>query len=104
MQIGTASDYRAKDEIGLLENGVDTIKLMRPIEYTEKEGEQYKIAHQGFIAHEMQAIIPSIVSGEKDALNEDGEINPQSLYYAGLTPILVKAVQELTARIEALEA
>ena len=104
VQIGTASDYRAKDEIGLLENGVDTIKLMRPIEYTEKEGEQYKIVHQGFIAHEMQAIIPSIVSGEKDALNEDGEINPQSLYYAGLTPILVKAVQELTARIEALEA
>jgi len=104
VQIGSVSDYRVKDEIGLLENAVNTIKLMRPIEYTEKEGTQTDKVNQGFIAHEMQAIIPSIVNGEKDAVNEDGEINPQSLYYAGLTPILVKAVQELTARIEALEA
>tara|TARA_R110002167_G_scaffold6412_1_gene29662 strand:- start:1369 stop:3090 length:1722 start_codon:yes stop_codon:yes gene_type:complete len=104
VQIGSTSDYRLKDEIGLLENAVDKIKLMRPIEYTEKEGENYKVIHQGFIAHEMQAIIPTIVNGIKDDVNKDGEIKPQSLYYAGLTPILVKAVQELTARIEALEA
>jgi len=102
--IGTTSDYRVKNEIGLLENGVDKIKLMRPIEYTDKEdSETNKIKH-GFIAHEMQTIIPSVVSGKKDAVDEDGNIEPQSLYYAGLTPILIKAVQELTARIEALEA
>lgn len=104
VQISTGSDYRIKDEIGLLENGLDTIKLMRPIEYTEKEGINSDVVKQGFIAHEMQAIMPSIVNGNKDDVDEDGEINPQSIYYAGLTPILIKAVQELTARIEALEA
>ena len=103
-QIATTSDYRVKNEIGLLKNGVDKIKLMRPIEYTDKEGTQTNRVNQGFIAHEMQAIIPSVVSGEKDAVDKDGNIEPQSLYYAGLTPILIKAVQELTARIEALEA
>jgi len=104
VQISTGSDYRIKNEIGLLENGLDTIKLMRPIEYTEKEGINSDVIRQGFIAHEMQAIMPSIVNGNKDDVDEDGEINPQSIYYAGLTPILIKAVQELTARIEALEA
>lgn len=104
VKISTGSDYRIKNEIGLLENGLDTIKLMRPIEYTEKEGINSDVIRQGFIAHEMQAIMPSIVNGNKDDVDKNGEINPQSIYYAGLTPILIKAVQELTARVEALEA
>lgn len=106
--LGSYSDYRIKKEIGLLENAVNTIKLMRPITYTAKtetaQTENAKDVKQGFLAHEMQDIIPSIVLGEKDAVNAEGEYDLQSIYYAGLTPILVKAVQELTARIEALEA
>tara|TARA_R110002020_G_scaffold464623_3_gene685459 strand:- start:1872 stop:3803 length:1932 start_codon:yes stop_codon:yes gene_type:complete len=101
--IGSTSDYRLKENVTPLANSLDQIKLMRPVTYNHKKDESL-IIKQGFIAHEMQEIIPSIVSGEKDAATEEGEIIPQSIYYAGLTPILVKAVQELTARIEALEA
>ena len=68
-------------------------------------------SHAGVLAHELAEIIPDLVSGEKDAVNEEGKPLYQSVYYAGLTPYLVKAVQEqqtlitaLTDRITALEA
>ena len=58
----------------------------------------------GFIAHEVQEVLPYLVNGEKD-----GE-DMQSMDYAKLTPLLTKAIQEqqeliedLKSRIEVLE-
>jgi hypothetical protein len=42
--------------------------------------------------------------GEKDAVNEDGSIKPQGVDYSKIVVHLVAAIQELTAKIEALEA
>jgi hypothetical protein len=58
----------------------------------------------GFIAHELAEYIPLAVTGEKDAVNEDGSIRPQGVDYSKIVVHLVAAVQELTARIAALEA
>jgi hypothetical protein len=52
----------------------------------------------GVIAHELQEVLPYSVTGEKDA--ED----MQSVDYSKIVPILVKAIQELIAKVNALEA
>ena len=57
----------------------------------------------GFLAHEVQEIVPEAVVGEKDAINEDGSIKAQSMDAAKLVPLLTAALQEAVAKIEALE-
>jgi hypothetical protein len=57
----------------------------------------------GFLAHEVDEILPYAVVGDKDAVNEDGTIDPQSMDSSHLIPLLVKAVQELSAKVTALE-
>ena len=58
---------------------------------------------QGFIAHELQAVVPECVSGEKDAVNADGSIKAQGVDASFLIATLVAAIQELAAKVEALE-
>ena len=66
---------------------------------------------EGFIAHELAEICPNAVSGEKDAVDENGDIKPQGIDVSFLIATLTAAIQELkaqndalTARIVALEA
>ena len=47
--------------------------------------------------------MPEAVTGEKDAVDDDGNIKPQGLDQSKLVPLLVKAVQELSAKVKALE-
>ena len=58
----------------------------------------------GFLAHEAQAIVPESVIGTKDALDEEGNPDYQGIDQAKLVPLLVATIQELEARITALEA
>ena len=57
----------------------------------------------GFIAHELQEVYPSIVTGEKDAVDKDGKMIVQQVSESKLIPFMVKAIQELSAKVEALE-
>ena len=59
---------------------------------------------EGFLAHELQEQIPNAVTGVKDAVNEDGSINAQTVDLVKIIPYLVGAIKELTARVEALES
>ena len=47
--------------------------------------------------------MPEAILGEKDAVNDDGSIKPQGIDQSKLVPLLVKAVQELAARVATLE-
>ena len=67
---------------------------MKPVEFVWKKA---KIKSEGFLAHELQEICDYAVSGEKD-----GD-KMQQADYAKLTPILVKAIQELSAKVAELE-
>ena len=49
-------------------------------------------------------MVPEAVSGDKDAVDADGNIDPQGMDQSKLVPLLVKTIQELEARITALEA
>jgi len=103
----TSSDYRLKENIVPMIGALDKVALLKPVTYTWKIDNS---AGQGFIAHELQAIIPDCVSGEKDAVNKDGSIKPQQIDTSFLVATLTAAIQEqqalitsLTARIETLE-
>ena len=58
----------------------------------------------GFIAHEVSSVVPEAISGEKDAVDKDGNIDPQGIDQSKLVPLLTKALQESIARADALEA
>jgi hypothetical protein len=102
---GAGSDWRLKSDVRDASdeiNFVEKINDLRPVLYTETGSGDENLL--GFIAHEVQAVIPNAVEGVKDAVDSEGDPVYQMLYPAKFIPYLVGAVRELTARVEALEA
>jgi len=95
------SDYRLKENVVSLPSSTNKIKALNPVSYNMIGFDKVV---EGFLAHELQAEFPDAVTGEKDAVDSDGNINPQMVDYTKIIPTLVGAIKELTARIEALEA
>ena len=105
---GTTSDYRLKNVVGPIVDAVQRLGNLAPKRITWKDdlaaGES-----DGFVAHEVAVVVPEAVTGTKDAVNppdhpyDPGGIAAQQLDAAKLVPLLVAAVQELTARIVILE-
>jgi hypothetical protein len=101
------SDYRLKENVQPMQNALARVAALKPVTYKWKaDGSD----GQGFIAHELQAVCPDAVVGEKDAVKEDGSIKPQGIDTSFLVATLTAAIQEqqaiitaLTARVEALE-
>ncbi|MBM4179755.1 MAG: hypothetical protein FJ211_10575, partial [Ignavibacteria bacterium] len=58
----------------------------------------------GFIAHEVQDIVPEAIHGEKDAVDDEGNPIYQGIDKSKLVPLLTAALQEAVAKIETLEA
>lgn len=102
-QYNTSSDYRLKSNITDLNDAVARLKQVRPRKFTWNSDETQTVT-DGFIAHELQAVIPDAVHGEKDATKEDGTPIYQGVDVSFLVPILTAALQEALTRIEALEA
>ena len=96
----TSSDYRLKENVEPISGALDKVSQLKPCSYSWKE--DGKAAH-GFIAHELQSVIPDAVFGEKNAVNEDGSIKPQSIDQSYLVSFLTAAIQELSAKVTALE-
>ena len=107
---GQGSDYRWKENIIDLTGteGIDICKRLRPRKYNwikNREGTGQINTVDGFIAHEVQeAGVLGAVTGEKDAVNEDGSIDGQMLDYGQMTPVLAAAIKGLIAKVETLEA
>jgi len=97
----TSSDYRLKEEVLPMTGALATVAKLKPVTFKWKvDGAD----GQGFIAHELQAIVPDCVTGEKDAVDAKGQPDYQSVDTSFLIATLTAAIQELTARIAALEA
>jgi hypothetical protein len=97
----TSSDYRLKHDVQPMDAGLATINALNPVNYKWNSDNS---GGEGFIAHELQAVIPLAVTGEKDAVDEDGNIKPQGVDYSKIVVHLVAAIQELSAKNDALEA
>ena len=98
----TSSDYRLKENVVDLTNATSRLKQLKPKRFNFIIDADTTI--DGFLAHEVSSIVPEAVVGKKDAVKEDGSINPQGIDPSKLVPLLVKTIQELEARITALEA
>lgn len=103
----TTSDGRLKTKIEKELNSTEIIKQLNPTYYKWKNSES---EHYGFIAQELYNIIPSAASkgDEEEAfVTESGSLNvkePWSVDLSGIVPYLVKAVQELSAKVDKLES
>ena len=88
------SDGRLKNIVGPIENGLTKVLSMNPVKYTWKESEDNK-EHLGFIAQEMEQIEPTVVSTESNG--------NMGITYTEIIPVLVAAIQELKAELDALK-
>jgi len=102
VQFLTSSDYRLKENINYDFDATSKIKQLKPCKFTWKNDDS-NVVFDGFLAHEVQEIVPYAINGKKDAVDENGNIEAQSIDKGDLVPLLVKTIQELEARITALE-
>ena len=116
----TSSDYRLKENLEPLTGALDRLDALPVYRFNFKADPDTTV--DGFVAHEVSAHVPEAITGEKDAmqtveipavLDDDGneveaartEEQPdyQGIDQSKLVPLLVAAVKELKAKVEALE-
>jgi hypothetical protein len=103
----TSSDYRLKHDIAPMTGALAKVAALKPVTYRWNADNSES---QGFIAHELQEVVPECVTGEKDAVDAEGNPQYQGIDTSFLVATLTAAIQEqqaiitaLTARVEALE-
>lgn len=97
----TSSDARMKENVVDMSGAVDKIKLIRPVTYNWIESGYADI---GYLAQELHAVCPEVVRVGGDIGQENVENNrPWGIDYGKLTPVIVSALKEIIARVEALE-
>jgi hypothetical protein len=95
----STSDYRLKKDLKPFK-GLELINQLKTYDFAWKIDDSRMY---GFMAHELQKVLPYLVTGQKDAVDSNGKIIPQTLDYGKLTPILVKAIQEQDETINNLK-
>jgi hypothetical protein len=104
VQTTSPSDIRLKEEIANADLGLDFVKQLRPVSYKLKADPKHQKGY-GFIAQEVEALIgdeSSLVYHEPDWKVGD-ETGFKTIHYPSYIAVLTKAIQELTAKVEALE-
>jgi hypothetical protein len=97
----TSSDYRLKENIAPMTGALTTVAQLKPVTYKWKvDGSD----GQGFIAHELQEVVAGCVSGEKDAVDKNGNPEYQGIDTSFLVATLTAAIQELNAKVDAQAA
>jgi hypothetical protein len=99
---GTISDLRLKENISDARNYLADLLKLRVVKYSLKEESSAVATKLGFIAQEVEQVFPNLVD-QSDVAYDGGE-GIRSVKTSILIPMLLKAIQELTARVEALEA
>ena len=98
----TSSDYRLKENIVPLTGAADRLKQIPVHRFNFITDPDRTV--DGFIAHEAQAVVPECVTGEKDAVDDDGNPIYQGIDQSKLVPLLTAALQETIAELQALKA
>jgi len=121
----TSSDYRLKENVVAMTGATERLKQLKPSRFNFIADPDTTV--DGFLAHEVQEIVPEAIAGEKDAMiDEEYEVTPavldddgnvvtaaimgtrsvpdyQGIDQSKLVPLLVATIQELEARIAQLE-
>jgi hypothetical protein len=97
----STSDYRLKNTIAPMTGALEKVALLKPVTYKwNVDGSD----GQGFIAHELQAVVPDCVTGAKDAIDDEGKPQYQGIDTSFLVATLTAAIQEQQAMIAQLQA
>jgi hypothetical protein len=100
--ISAISDIRLKENVRELDAGLDTILALKPRRFDWKQGKGKDVRDDmGFIAQEVEEVLPELIGGWKAGEGEPDDL--KSVKAGDLIPVLVKAIQELTARVAQLE-
>jgi hypothetical protein len=97
----TSSDYRLKENVVEMTGATDRVKQLEPKRFNFIADADTTV--DGFLAHEVQSVVPEAITGTKDAVDADGNPEYQGIDQSKLVPLLVATIQELEARITALE-
>ena len=87
------SDKRLKKNIASISNGLNLINQMNPVKYNWKCERAEDKKHLGFLAQELEKIIPEVVVHNEQSTDEKDRYGVK---YAEIIPVLVKAIQELS--------
>jgi len=98
----TSSDYRLKENVNYTWDATTRLKQLKPARFNFIADADTTV--DGFLAHEAQAVVPEAVTGTHNEVDDDGNAVMQGIDQSKLVPLLVKTIQELEARITALEA
>jgi len=97
----TSSDYRLKENIAPMTGALAKVQQLKPVTYKWKiDGS----SGQGFIAHELAEVLPEAVTGDKDAVDSEGNPEYQGIDTSFLVATLTAAIQELKAEFDAYKA
>jgi|TARA_Y100000289_G_C3923193_1_gene151679 hypothetical protein len=106
----TGSDYRLKENVIALTDAKDRVNQLNTYRFNFISDSTSQVV-DGFLAHEVQTVVPEAITGDKDETFEDGSPKYQLIDQSKIVPLLTAALQEafaeiaaLTARVEALEA
>jgi Glu-tRNA(Gln) amidotransferase subunit E-like FAD-binding protein len=97
----SSSDYRLKENVVKLTNALDKVSELKPSRFNFIN-EQKTV--NGFLAHEVENIVPEAISGTKDQVDDKGNPIYQRIDQSKLVPLLVGAIQELKEEIEILRS
>ena len=101
-QLRDTSDARLKDNIR--DTSTNGLTVVNGIKIRDFEWKNNKVTvNAGFIAQELKEVFPQAVGGELDEVDDRGKMQPLGVAKDRLVPVLVKAVQELSAKVTSLE-
>lgn len=95
-----SSDYRLKENVAPITGAIERVEALNPVQFNFI-GQDATV--DGFLAHEAQSVVPEAVTGEKDAVNADGDAIYQAIDQSKLIPVLAAALKEAIAKIKTLE-
>ena len=97
----TSSDYRLKEDWVAVADASTRVNALKPVNFAWKvDGSRV----DGFLAHELAEVVPEAVTGEKDAVDAEGNPVYQGIDQSKLVPLLTAALQEALAKIDDLTA
>jgi hypothetical protein len=98
----TTSDRRLKQDITEKKDSLAALKQIKIYDYKFKDDNE-KQKYCGVLADEIRSIMPEVVSGKDDKLDEYGNIEPLMVDYSRIIPYLIGSIQELVDQIEDLK-
>lgn len=97
----TSSDYRLKENVTATWDATTRLKQLNPVRFNFIADANTTV--DGFLAHEVQTVVPEAISGTHNEVDDEGNPVYQGIDQSKLVPLLVKTIQELEARIVVLE-